>query len=48
MASPHTGWMLMRSLETLKIRMEQQQRNAIEVANFLNGHKKITKLNYLV
>lgn len=47
MASPHTGWMLMRSLETLKIRMEQQQCNAIEVANFLNGHAKIAKLNYL-
>lgn len=47
MASPHTGWMLMRSLETLKIRMEQQQRNAVEVANFLNSHPKVAKLNYL-
>ena len=28
MASPHTCWLLLRSLETLKVRMEQQQKNA--------------------
>lgn len=47
MAGPWTGWMLMRSLETLKIRMEQQQKNAIEVANFLHKHPKVKKVNYL-
>ncbi len=47
MAGPWTGWMLMRSLETLKIRMEQQQKNAVEVANFLNEHPKVKKVNYL-
>jgi len=47
MAGPWTGWLLMRSLETLKIRMEQQQSNAIEVANFLKEHKKVNKVNYL-
>ena len=47
MASPHTGWLLMRSLETLKIRMEQQCRNAQEVARFLNEHPKIRKVHYL-
>ncbi len=47
MAGPWTGWLLMRSLETLKIRMEQQQKNAIEVANFLNKHPKVKKVNYL-
>lgn len=47
MAGPWTGWLLMRSLETLKIRMEQQQRNAIEVANFLINHPKVKKVNYL-
>ena len=35
MAGPHTGWLLMRSMETLKIRMEKQAANAQEVANFL-------------
>ena len=47
MAGPWTGWLLMRSLETLKIRMEKQQRNAVEVANFLATHPKVKKVNYL-
>ncbi len=47
MAAPHTGWLLMRSLETLKIRMEQQARNAEHVANFLNNHEKVEKVYYL-
>jgi methionine-gamma-lyase len=47
MAGPWTGWLLMRSLETLKVRMEQQQKNAIEIASFLNTHDKVKKVNYL-
>lgn len=47
MAGPWTGWLLMRSLETLKVRMEQQQKNAIEVAKFLNVHPKVSKVHYL-
>jgi methionine-gamma-lyase len=47
MAGPWTGWLLMRSLETLKIRMEQQQKNAVEVANFLNNNPKVKHVNYL-
>jgi methionine-gamma-lyase len=47
MASPHTGWMLLRSLETLKIRMEAMQANAIHVANFLKDHSKVKAVRYL-
>lgn len=47
MAAPHTGWLLMRSLETLKLRMEQQARNAAEVAAFLQQHPKVAKVYYL-
>jgi len=47
MAGPWTGWLMMRSLETLKIRMEQQARNAKEVAEFLNAHPKVEKIYYL-
>ncbi len=47
MADPWTGWLLMRSLETLKIRMEKQQANAVKVAEFLNKHPKIASINYL-
>lgn len=47
MAGPWTGWLLMRSLETLKVRMEEQAKNAIEVANFLKNHPKVTHVYYL-
>ena len=47
MASPHTCWLLLRSLETLKIRMEQQAKNAIEVAKFLEGHPLVEKVLFL-
>lgn len=47
MASPHTGWLLMRSLETLKVRMECQAKNAQYVARFLADHPKVKKVNYL-
>jgi methionine-gamma-lyase len=47
MASPHTGWLLLRSLETLKVRMDAQALNAIQVANFLNQHPKVEKVYYI-
>ena len=47
MISPHTAWMLLRSLETLQIRMERQQANAIEVARFLANHPKVEKVYFL-
>lgn len=47
MAGPWTGWLLMRSLETLKVRMEQQAKNAAEVAAFLNQHPKVENVHYL-
>ncbi len=47
MASPHTCWLLLRSLETLKIRMTQQCQNAQDVAAYLNTHTKVTRVMYL-
>jgi methionine-gamma-lyase len=47
MISPNTAWLLMRSLETLKIRMDQQTKGAQEVAAYLNNHPKIESVNYL-
>lgn len=47
MAAPFTGWMLMRSMETLKVRTDQQARNATEVAKFLRHHPKVSKVYYL-
>ncbi len=47
MLSPNTAWLLIRSLETLKVRMAQQTRNAKKVAAFLDGHPKVEKVNFL-
>lgn len=47
MASPYTGWLLMRSLETLKIRMERQGNTAAHVAKYLKQHPKVEKVYYL-
>jgi len=47
MAGPWTGWLLMRSLETLKLRMTSQMKNARYVADFLADHPKVRKVLYL-
>ncbi len=47
MAGPWTGWLLMRSLETLKVRMDKQAENAMHVAAFLNQHPKVEKVYYI-
>lgn len=47
MAGPWTGWLLMRSLETLKPRMDIQAANAERVAGVLNNHPKVERVYYL-
>jgi methionine-gamma-lyase len=47
MASPHTGWLMMRSLETLSLRMHRQKENAEKVAAFLDTHPKVERVGYL-
>ncbi len=47
MADPWTGWLLMRSLETLKLRMTSQMKNARYVAEFLADHPKVRRVHYL-
>ncbi|MDH3398309.1 MAG: PLP-dependent transferase, partial [Acidimicrobiia bacterium] len=44
---PWTGWLLMRSLETLQLRMMRQAENAVRVADFLAGHRKVSRIHYL-
>ncbi len=46
MTSPYTGWLLMRSLETLKVRMEQQASNAEKIAEFLHAHPAVEQVYY--
>jgi methionine-gamma-lyase len=47
MAGPWTCWLLLRSLETLKLRMTSQMKNARHVADFLLDHPKVEKVYYL-
>jgi methionine-gamma-lyase len=47
MAGPWTGWLLLRSLETLKMRMTAAMKNARYVADFLADHPKVDRVHYL-
>ncbi|MGZ2412010.1 methionine-gamma-lyase [Sphingomonas sp. F9_3S_D5_B_2] len=44
---PNTAWMLLRSLETLELRMERAGENAAKVCEFLRGHPKVETVGYL-
>lgn len=46
MCGPFEAWLMMRSLETLKIRMEKQCEIAQKLVAFLNEHPKIEKVTY--
>jgi len=46
-ADPNTAWMLMRSLETVELRMTRAGENAAKVCAWLAGHPKVEKLGYL-
>lgn len=43
----HTSWMLLRSLETVKIRMEAAAAGARKVAEYLRDHPKVKRVRYL-
>jgi methionine-gamma-lyase len=44
---PNTAWMLLRSLETLELRMSRAGENAAKVCDFLRSHPKVEKIGYL-
>jgi methionine-gamma-lyase len=44
---PHSCWMLGRSLETLGLRMERSNTNALLVAEYLRDHPKVDKVHHL-
>ena len=46
-ADPNTAWMLLRSLETVELRMERAGKNAEKVCEFLKSHPKVEGLGYL-
>lgn len=46
-ADPNTAWMLLRSLETVELRMSRAGENAAKVCGWLRGHPKVVGLGYL-
>ena len=44
--SPFNAWTLLKGLETLPLRVRQQTESAARIADFLSGHKAVTKLIY--
>ena len=46
MAQPFTGWMLLRSLETVSVRMRRQAKSARKLAELLSQHPKVEQVWY--
>jgi len=44
--SPFNAWLLLKGLETLPLRVEQQTRSAAEIAAFLEAHPKVARVLY--
>ena len=44
--SPFNAWVTAQGLDTLSLRLERHNENAIKVAEFLNNHEKVTKVNF--
>ena len=47
MTDPHTAWLLLRSLETLKLRMDAAEAGARKVAAYLRSHRRVKSVWYL-
>jgi cystathionine beta-lyase/cystathionine gamma-synthase len=43
---PHAAFLLQRGMMTLAVRMHRHNENGLRVAEFLEGHKKVNKVNY--
>ena len=44
--SPFNAWLLLKGIETLDLRIEQQSRSALEIARALSGHAKVERVLY--
>ena len=45
-ADPHQSWLILRGLKTFAVRMERHNRNAQEIAEFLEDHSKVERVWY--
>jgi O-succinylhomoserine sulfhydrylase len=44
--SPFNAWVILKGLETLRIRIEAQSRSALELARWLEQHPRIARVHY--
>jgi O-acetylhomoserine (thiol)-lyase len=44
--SPFNSWLMIQGLETLSLRIKQHSDSALKVAQFLESHPKVKKVNY--
>jgi len=44
--SPFNSWLFIQGLETLTIRIKEHSKNALKIAEFLESHPKVKKVNY--
>ena len=44
--SPFTGWLLLRGLKTLALRMREHEKNALAVARYLEQHPRVKRVYY--
>ena len=43
---PHSAWLLMRGIKTLKVRMDAHNQNGMKVACFLQSHPRVERVYY--
>ncbi len=44
--SPFNSWLFIQGIETLSLRMKEHSKNALMLAEFLESHPKVKKVNY--
>lgn len=44
--APQDAWLTIRGIKTLGVRLDRQQENAMQIANWLNQHPRISKVYY--
>ncbi|HLX86481.1 MAG TPA: aminotransferase class I/II-fold pyridoxal phosphate-dependent enzyme [Terriglobales bacterium] len=43
---PHAGFLLLRGIKTLAVRVERQNESALQIAEFLSRHAKVRRVHY--
>lgn len=44
--SPWVAWLTLQGIKTLSVRMDRQSANALAIAEFLEAHPKVTRVQY--